>query len=131
MNAILLLEDNPETRTALVRLLEKRGAKVEAVTTNAEAIAAVQKDPSIEVALVDLMLPDGSGFQLVEYLVRNRPNVQVVVITAAMNAEGAKEFANVIKIVPKPVSNAHLLYLYDVCRLERKGVDIPHDADPA
>jgi diguanylate cyclase (GGDEF)-like protein len=67
---VLVADGDPEVRAILSRLLTQEGMQVRQATTLGEARAALE--PSLPDALVvDVRLPDGSGYALVEE-VRNR-----------------------------------------------------------
>lgn len=66
---ILLVEDDPDTRTALTRILERYGAAVTAVES---AEAALSIDTDLDLLLSDIGLPDIDGYELVRRL-RQRP----------------------------------------------------------
>lgn len=46
---------------------------------------------SLDVALIDLNLPDGTGFDVIEYLKAKRPMAEAVVVTASNDAEYAMQ----------------------------------------
>ncbi len=64
---ILLVEDHEQTRSTLMRLLQRRGHRVAAVATAAGAreIAAAG---GVDLVISDLGLPDGDGHLLMSYL---------------------------------------------------------------
>jgi signal transduction histidine kinase/DNA-binding response OmpR family regulator len=59
---ILLAEDNPVNQFLAVRLLEKQGHSVEAVTSGRAVLAAIEHD-RFDVALMDLQMPEMDGFE--------------------------------------------------------------------
>ena len=59
---ILLAEDNPVNQFLAVRLLEKQGHTVEAVTSGREVLTAIERD-RFDVALMDLQMPEMDGFE--------------------------------------------------------------------
>ena len=60
---VLLAEDNPVNQLLAVRLLEKRGYQVMAVSNGSEALAALEEQ-SFQFALVDIQMPDMDGLEL-------------------------------------------------------------------
>lgn len=62
---ILLVEDEPLIQKSLKRLLEKRGAHVDAVSSGNEAISAIMSN-NYERIICDLMLQDITGFDVIE-----------------------------------------------------------------
>src|ERR687884_905085 len=83
---ILLVEDHASFRQALAFMFERER---EFVVTGqagslAEARAFIRKVPDgVDVAVVDLALPDGDGFELIEELA-SRPDVMTLVLSARL-----------------------------------------------
>ncbi|HYC72245.1 MAG TPA: ATP-binding protein [Opitutaceae bacterium] len=82
---ILLVEDEPSSRTALERLLGFRGHTVTGTDSVAGAVAAAAKE-RFDVLLSDIGLPDGSGYGLLARLGPNAPP-----ITVALTGYGMEE----------------------------------------
>jgi DNA-binding NarL/FixJ family response regulator len=83
---ILLVEDHASFRQALVFMFEREGEFVVAGQAGslAEAHAFLRKVPDgVDVAVVDLALPDGDGFGLIEDL-SSRPGVMTLVLSASL-----------------------------------------------
>ena len=77
---ILLVEDERSIIEPLAAALEREGFRTEQAGTVAEAIEkAAQVDPDL--VLLDLMLPDGSGYEVTREL-RSRSSVPIVMLTA-------------------------------------------------
>jgi DNA-binding response OmpR family regulator len=80
MTSILVVEDDPGIRTALIRGLDDRGHAVAGVGSGLAALeSAVKARP--DVVLLDLGLPDIDGLQVLGML-RGVSDVPVIVITA-------------------------------------------------
>ena len=86
MNRVFLLEDHSWFRRALVNLLEleadlevvgEAGSLTEARETTASRAG------TIDLALIDLLLPDGIGTDLIGDLRRVNPDLPVLVLTVA------------------------------------------------
>jgi signal transduction histidine kinase/sensor domain CHASE-containing protein/DNA-binding response OmpR family regulator len=82
---ILLAEDNPVNQTVAVRLLEKRGHRVE-VVSNGEAALNALASRSFDLALLDVQMPDMGGFEATARIrsgdsARN-PQIPVIALTA-------------------------------------------------
>lgn len=81
---ILLVEDNPDTQNAVVAFLELKGLAVVTATAGAEAIRLLGAGLRPSVMLIDLMLPDVTGWDVLQHL-REEPDLRdipTVVITA-------------------------------------------------
>lgn len=82
MSSILIVEDHAILGKALVRLLtEKANQSVAAVYGSAEE--AIEKLPelNVDLALVDVSLPNMNGIQFVAYVHENYPDLPCMVIT--------------------------------------------------
>jgi two-component system repressor protein LuxO len=96
---LLLIEDTPSLQMVYRSVLTNAGHTVLAAGTAAEGLSAFHKSGA-QVILLDLMLPDRDGLDLMQEMLTERPEVSVIVITAngsinkaveAMRA-GAHEF---------------------------------------
>ena len=78
---VLLVDDDAGLRKSLVRILRARGFAAEVATNGPEALEAlVTLDP--DVALIDLMMPQMDGFELLRRIKEVRPSVAVIMMTA-------------------------------------------------
>ena len=84
MIRILLVDDHASSREPLALLLEREPdlMVVAQAGSLAEARGALERT-AVDVALVDLDLPDGSGVELIRDLRRTNPEAQVLVVTAS------------------------------------------------
>jgi len=62
-HTILIVEDDPVSTLFLKDVLEDTGAKVLDVANASDAIFAVHQNNDIDVVLMDIQLPDMSGWQ--------------------------------------------------------------------
>ena len=84
----LLIEDHPDSRRNLRRLIEKRGHEVVACASAEDAEAEIAKD-KFPFLILDWMLPGKSGVELCRDL-RARPNgdeIYILLVTARADAE--------------------------------------------
>lgn len=82
---ILLVEDDIDLSSSLSSYLNSAGFAVTAVGSCLECYAALSK-MRYQVVLVDVSLPDQSGFVLVEYL-RTNTSMKVIIMTAHERVE--------------------------------------------
>ncbi len=78
---VAVLDDEPEMRKALRRLLASRGFRVEEYGCGEDLLAAVGTHP-LDCLLLDLHMPGLNGFDVLEAFRSRQIPVPVVVITA-------------------------------------------------
>ena len=81
---ILVVEDDRVSRLALAGLLRSRGLWVTGAGTLADGLARL---PGHDPVLLDPMLPDGSGVELVRSVRRGRRPVRVAVCTTTEDGD--------------------------------------------
>lgn len=99
---ILIVEDDVGVVSGLVRGLERAGFSTTVVMKGEEAIERITRD-SFDLVLLDLMLPERSGFEVLAS-VRSRVSVPVIVLSARTELDARlKSFASgAVDFVPKP-----------------------------
>jgi DNA-binding response OmpR family regulator len=108
MSAVVVVEDDPRIRHAVVRALKDLGHAVAAFDTGMSAVEHVVREAP-DVVVLDLGLPDIDGTQLLK-LIRGVSNVPIIVATAR---DGDEEIvatldAGADDYVVKPFSGAQL-----------------------
>jgi CheY-like chemotaxis protein len=78
---VAVLDDEPEMRKALRRLLASRGFHAEEYGCGEELLAALDVHP-VDCLLLDLHMPGMTGFDVLETFRSRRMPVPVIVITA-------------------------------------------------
>jgi two-component system chemotaxis response regulator CheY len=81
----LLVEDDAATRLALQRILARQGWEV--VATHAMTDAIPRLAEGFDAAILDLMLPDGDGTELLRAVRRSSMPTRVVVTTGTDDPE--------------------------------------------
>ena len=84
-NNILLLEDDMSLIDGLQYSLKKNGYAVEVARTVSEAKRLLQNIDQYDLLILDVTLPDGTGFEICE-MVRNR-NEQIPILRSLSNLE--------------------------------------------
>lgn len=80
MQTVLFIEDDPDIRTALRLSLEDEGYTVREAGTAAEGATEFARG-GVDLVLLDLRLPDGSGFDVCRDL-RQRSLVPIIIVSA-------------------------------------------------
>jgi putative nucleotidyltransferase with HDIG domain len=129
---VLVVDDDPAFGAMVSEVLSERGFRT-AVFSDPEAAIAASTDGRFAAAVVDLVMPGISGFELVTRLKAKSPETQFVILTghadadADVAAEGAK--IGILDYVPKPAMPLRLLLAsvtaaVDRCRLTRANMDL-------
>ena len=114
MKKILVLEDEPSIRSFVVINLRRSGYEPIEAATGEEALEKLKQNPDTLVALLDVMLPNADGFELMEYI---RPlGIPVIFLTARGSVDdrvrglrmGAEDY------IVKPFEVVELLARVDV-----------------
>lgn len=114
MNAdatILVVEDELLVRMFAVDALEDAGFRVLQAGSAAEAIQALQGEPNVRAALVDIGLPDRPGDQLAAEIHALRGDLPIVIASGRSGRELREKFAGNprIAILVKPYTGPLLL----------------------
>src|SRR5262249_1120467 len=107
---VLVVEDDPSSRSALQFLLSNRGWDVTLANKLAEAFTSMRASLPDSVVL-DLMLPDGDGTVLLERIHREHPEIPVAVTTGVHDAVWLKRVQELkpVCVLQKPISLAELV----------------------
>ena len=81
LQAVLIVDDDPDILTALQDLLEHDGFLVATVSTCRDALTQV-RTANFAAVLLDIGLPDGDGLALLETIQTIAPSLPVIVLTA-------------------------------------------------
>jgi DNA-binding NtrC family response regulator len=112
---ILIVDDEASLRTALFRALDRKGYQVITSSTAKEAETVAQMDKAIDLAIVDLRLPDGDGIELMSKLRAIHANMQVIILTGHASIETAVEATRkgAFHFVTKPCNLDEIMTLVD------------------
>jgi DNA-binding response OmpR family regulator len=109
---ILLIEDNQGILETMSDILVDEGAVVETASTVAQA-RALLGSKRYDAALVDIVLPDGSGVELIRQFKPRLPDTRFIVVTAYANEAPAQTARDegLALVLHKPVNPAELVRL--------------------
>src|SRR4029453_4647865 len=107
---VLVVDDEEVIRDVLATLLPRGGYGGTAAATGGEAVSLFEADPH-DVVLLDLMLPDRSGLEVLRDIRRRDADAVVVIVTAYSSIEGAIEAMRegAFHYIPKPFQNEEVL----------------------
>jgi DNA-binding NtrC family response regulator len=87
---VLTIEDDANIRKTLVDILNCKGYETIVAGSGTDGLALISENP-VEIALLDLWLPDGSGTVILKKIKESHPSTQVIILTADVNLETAVE----------------------------------------
>ena len=82
---VLVVEDDVPSHASLIKLIALLGYRVLGVTTLREATRALHENP--DCCLLDLMLPDGNGAELLADIRGQSMPIQVAIASASSNPD--------------------------------------------
>lgn len=110
MSHVLVIEDEPNLRRLLIRLLGTTGYRVSGVASGTEGLRAALGDEP-DLIILDLMLPDMPGEEVLRVLLAARPDAKVLVLSSVAEIGRRVSVLNggAADFVAKPFVNAELL----------------------
>ncbi len=121
---ILVVDDEPGMLRYLQTLLEVDSYHVSTATSGPEALACVQREPSPDLVLLDLLMPDLDGLQTLERLRQVRPGLKVVMLSCVSDT---RKVVQAIRLgahdyLTKPFQKAELDAVLDHCLHSRTAL---------
>jgi len=119
---VLIVDDDGELARALARMLGDRGFSVSIATSVAEALGYMSAP--LEVVLLDLVLPDGNGMEILRSLKSTRADTEVVMMTAYGDVDAAVEAvrAGAFHFLTKPFASLEAVGLIVDKAAERRAL---------
>jgi CheY-like chemotaxis protein len=115
---LLIVDDDIRNIYSLASVLEAHGAEVLHAERGAEGIAILERNPTIDVALIDIMMPEMDGYETMQRIRANPPlsGIPLIAVTAkAMKGDRQKCLdAGASDYIAKPVDIDLLLALLRV-----------------
>jgi DNA-binding NtrC family response regulator len=121
---ILVVDDEPGMLRYLQTLLEVDSYHVSTAKSGPEALACVQREPSPDLVLLDLLMPDLDGLQTLERLRQVRPGLKVVMLSCVSDT---RKVVQAIRLgahdyLTKPFQKAELDAVLDHCLHSRTAL---------
>ena len=121
---VLLVEDHLILQRCTKGLLKNRGCAVTVVGTKEDALNEVQSR-IFDLLLVDIRLPDGSGWDVIEYCRESRdsqnPLTPIVVVSAHVKPSDSEKYRqkySSLEVILKPLSEEKLCRILSTLSLE-------------
>ncbi len=112
--SILVIDDERGMREGVKRILTPRGHRVQTAETGTEALD-ILRSHAIDLALVDLKMPDMDGIQILEEIKKHDDQIVSVMITAYATIEAAVDATKhgAFDFLAKPFTPSELITLVD------------------
>ena len=121
---VLVIDDEEVMREILESLLTEEGYRVKLASNAEEGLDIFQREP-VDLVIVDVMLPDKSGIEVLADLKKSDPEIVVVVITAFASVETAivAMKRGAFDYITKPFKNDEVLVVIGNGIKQRQLVD--------
>jgi signal transduction histidine kinase/CheY-like chemotaxis protein/HAMP domain-containing protein len=127
---LLVVEDDDDQRNSILELIDGGGESVQitAVATGAAGLAALGQ-ASFDCLVLDLMLPDANGFQLIEQIRQRCPGLPIIVYTGKdLSTEEETRLNRIAQtVIVKDVRSPERLYDQTAFWLHREVRTLPPD----
>ena len=94
----LLVEDDPAIRKLVEKLLTRRGMLVDAAPDGRHALEKLEEH-RYSVLILDLMVPEVNGFEIIDFVKRNHIDVPIAVVSAVSQQALTNLDLDVVKLV--------------------------------
>jgi DNA-binding NtrC family response regulator len=111
---ILVVDDERPILMTLEALLKRHGYTTETAATAAQGLRSLRNNPPA-VVLLDLQLPDAEGLEMLDQIKQERPDTQVIILTAHDSLSNAIESIKrgAYHFISKPYAPEELLSLVE------------------
>jgi DNA-binding response OmpR family regulator len=98
----LIIEDDPGIRRLVEKLLRRNGIEIDIAHDGKVAMEKIRAG-RYDVIVLDLMLPEANGYQVIEFIKKTGKNTPVAVVSAVSQQALTNLDLDVVKLViPKP-----------------------------
>jgi CheY-like chemotaxis protein len=103
MATVLVVDDEAPQRAQIERALVQAGHRVHEASSGNQALSRL-KEKRYDLLVTDLMMEDGTGFEVLEWVRENAPGLPVVICSSYAKTENLKSFlaTNLYRIIRKP-----------------------------
>lgn len=124
LGTILLVDDDRHVLNSMAEWLREQGYTTDTASSLAEGLAAVGRK-SYQLALVDIRLGDGDGFDLLVHCRKNYPATAVIMITGYGTVEAAIEAIRLgaFDFLTKPLIDEELLMAIERALNQQKVIE--------
>jgi DNA-binding NtrC family response regulator len=112
---ILVVDDEQTLRAALFRIFTRRDYQVITTGNIKEAESVITSNSELELAIVDVKLPDGDGIELLSTLKQKYGNIPIIVLTGFASIDVAVKATKkgAFHFMTKPFNIEELISIVD------------------
>ena len=88
MARILVIDDESELRTLLIRIFTRQGHETVEAANGREALRHLEVAPGFDVIVTDLFMPEMDGIETLRHIKTEWPDAKVIVISGGGNRTG-------------------------------------------
>ena len=110
---ILIIDDDSRNIFALKAVLKSRGYACRTAITGKEGLEILFTDPAVSIVLLDMMMPELDGYELLSLIKTRHPDLPAIAVTAqAMVGDREKCLeAGADEYIAKPIDVDRLTFL--------------------
>jgi CheY-like chemotaxis protein len=84
MTSIILVDDEPDIRDSVQRILQLAGYEVRVANSGNDGVAEYRRAPA-DLLITDMIMPNGHGLDLIRELREEHPNLRILAISGGGN----------------------------------------------
>lgn len=88
MARILVIDDESELRTLLIRIFARQGHETVEAANGREALRHLEMAPGFDIIVTDLFMPEMDGIETLRHIKTEWPDAKVIVISGGGNRTG-------------------------------------------
>lgn len=109
--SVIVIDDDEDTVRLFSEFLEESGISVVGTGYNGKTAVSLFKEKKPDVMLVDIMMPNGSGFYAIKKIRELDPAAKIIAVTADMSSITEEKLNNLnVPIIYKPFQMKNVLY---------------------
>ncbi|MDQ1267143.1 MAG: solute carrier family 13 (sodium-dependent dicarboxylate transporter), er 2/3/5, partial [Bacteroidota bacterium] len=122
MPKLLIIDDEKDFLDTISERLKMRGYSVIARNTGIDIEKIIKKEKDIDVAVLDMKMPDLAGDEVLKMIKSIRPEIQVIILTGHGTTESAVELAKLdaFTYLQKPIDIDRLIKFIDDARTKAR-----------
>ncbi len=112
--SVIVIDDDKDTVRLFSEFLEEKGIKVIGTGYDGKTAVALFQEKKPDAVLIDIMMPNGSGFYAIKKIKEKDPDAKIIAVTADMSSL-TEEKLNKLKI-PTIYKPFHMDVVLDTIR---------------